>query len=243
MAQTLLDIFLLSLRQTARPRRLMVILLIAAVPVALSAIARLNPPGGSPDQFRDTVLMGPLVLAAVMPIVTLVFCTATFGQEMEDRTLSFLLLKPIPRWAVVLPKLAASMLTSAAVVLASGGLTVVIAPGGEAITVGAVLLGLLAGIAAYSAIFVWAGLITSHALAIGLVYVFVWEASLTSFLQGVRYLSVRQYTLGTIHAVDDAQFTGRSDLLGPEVAVTAAVIVFLAFTVLSVRRLQTMDVP
>ena len=63
---------------------------------------------------------------------------------------------------------------------------------GGALATGA---GLLAGAAAYAAIFTWAGLATRQALLIGLVYVFIWEAALAAYLDGIRFLSVRRYTL------------------------------------------------
>ena len=63
--------------------------------------------------------------------------------------------------------------------------------GGDVKTALAVAAGLLAGIVAYSAIFVWAGLMTTHAIGFALLYVFVWEGLLSTLLEGVRYLSVR----------------------------------------------------
>ncbi|CAI8010727.1 hypothetical protein GBAR_LOCUS7036 [Geodia barretti] len=40
----------------------------------------------------------------------------------------------------------------------------------------------------------------------GLVYVLVWEGILSSFLTGVRYLSVRGYTLSLLHGIDAKNF-------------------------------------
>ena len=71
-------------------------------------------------------------------------------------------------------------------------------PGG-ALATGA---GLLAGAAAYAAIFTWAGLASRQALLIGLVYVFIWEAALAAYLDGIRFLSVRRYTLALINGLD-----------------------------------------
>jgi len=88
----------------------------------------------------------------------------------------------------------------------------------------------------------WAGLMTSHALALGLVYVFVWEAAIVGFLQGVRWLSVRHYTEATIHGFDDAQFAGDSGTLDLSQALPAAGIVIVLFVALAIRRLTRMDV-
>ena len=235
-------LFRLSLRQMLRPRRLLILLFVAAVPVALSAIARLAPPG-DPAEFRESVLMGPFVISAVMPIVTVVLATASLGHEVEDRTFSYLFLKPVARWQIAAPKIAAAALVSALLVLGSGTLTAIIAPGGGAMTSIAVAGGLLVGVLAYTSVFVWAGLMTSYALPLGLVYVFLWEAAIVQFMQGVRWLSIRHYTLATIHGLDDVQFAGDAAMLDLAQALPAAGIVIVLFVTLTVRRIMRMDVP
>lgn len=235
-------LFRLSLRQMLSPRRLLILLFIAAVPVALSAIARLAPPG-DPDEFRESVLMGPFVISAVMPIVTVVLATASLGHEVEDRTFSYLFLKPVARWQIAAPKIAAAALVSALLVLGSGTLTAIIAPGGGAMTSIAIAGGLLVGVLAYTSVFVWAGLMTSYALPLGLVYVFLWEAAIVQFMQGVRWLSIRHYTLATIHGLDDVQFAGDAAMLDLAQALPAAGIVIVLFVTLTVRRIMRMDVP
>ncbi len=67
---------------------------------------------------------------------------------------------------------------------------------------------------------------------------------LSSFLGGIRYLSVRGYTLGILHGIDDQSF----ETLGERViefpaAIVGAVVVSVIFFWLTVRRLRTMDVP
>ncbi len=99
------------------------------------------------------------------------------------------------------------------------------------------------GVVVYSAIFVWAGLVTSHPLGFGLLYVFVWEGLFATFVDGIKYLSVRQYTLGVVHALDDMRFAGLGqDVVGPVAAVVGCAVVFCGFALLTVRRLRRMDV-
>ena len=101
-----------------------------------------------------------------------------------------------------------------------------------------------AGVALYAAVFLWAGLVTSHPLMVGLLYVFVWEGLFGTFVNGVKYLSIRQYTLGIAKAVDASRFSGFDQhVLGSGAAITGSVVVFCAFTALAVRRLRRMDVP
>jgi ABC-2 type transport system permease protein len=239
----MLTIYKLSLTQMLRPKRLLILLFIAAVPVALSVVAAIFPP--NPEDlvsFRDDFLMGPIVISAVLPIITVVLATASLGHEIEDQTMTYLFLKPVPRWGIVMPKFLATVTVAIVVVVGSGVLTTVIVPEGSVITSVAAAAGLAVGVLAYTAIFTWAGLMTSHALALGLVYVFVWEAAIVGFLQGVRWLSVRHYTEATIHGFDDIQFAGDAATLSLSQALPAAGIVIVLFVALTIRRLTRMDV-
>ena len=57
---------------------------------------------------------------------------------------------------------------------------------------------MVVGVVLYSTLFLWVGLVTSHPLAFGLLYVFVWEGLFGTFVNGIKYLSIRQYTLGIV---------------------------------------------
>ena len=101
--------------------------------------------------------------------------------------------------------------------------------------------GLLAGAAAYAAIFTWAGLALRHALVAGLVYVFVWEAVLAAYLDGIRFLSVRRFALSIVNGLDAERLADAELAAG---AATVGVLLVLAgFTALAVRKLARMDVP
>ena len=75
-----------------------------------------------------------------------------------------------------MPKLLARVVVGGVPVAVSGALAVAVIEGGDARGAIATGVGLLVGAAAYAAVFTWAGLATRHALMIGLVYVFIWEA-------------------------------------------------------------------
>jgi len=239
----MVTIYKLSLTQMLRPKRLLILLFIASVPVALSVVAAIFPPDTEDlVSFRDDFLMGPMVISAVLPIITVVLATASLGHEIEDQTMTYLFLKPVSRWGIILPKFLATITVAGVVVIGSGVLTTVIVPEGSVTTSAAAAVGLAVGVLAYTSIFTWAGLMTSHALALGLVYVFVWEAAIVGFLQGVRWLSIRHYTEATIHGFDDIQFAGDAATLSLPQALSAAGIVVVLFVALTIRRLTRMDV-
>ena len=184
----------LSLRQLGGRVRLLFILLLAALPVGLTGLIILTAGGGdeSNSDFIDAIV-DALLIAGALPIIALVLATASFGNEVEDKTLSYLLLKPVPRWLIALPKTLAPMAIGGPALVVSGvGSTVLgvsaalFVAESDVRAVLAVGVAVLAGVVAYSAVFTWAGLVTTRALAAGLIYVFIWEGFLSSLLEGVR---------------------------------------------------------
>ena len=251
----MITILRLSLRQLSGRWRIALILLLASLPIGLAAIvsATLGEDETSTEGFTS-VLLDALMIAGILPIVSMVLATAALGNEVEDRTLSYLVLRPIPRWRIVLPKLLAVVAVGGpvlvgggviATVLGASHLGAVIVPFDSPLRAAfAVGLALSAGVVAYSAIFVWAGLMTNRALGFGLMYVFIWEGLLSTFLDGIRYLSVRGYTLAILHGTYEDGFESLADrVIEFEAGLIGAALVTVAFFLLTVRRLTRMDVP
>jgi ABC-2 type transport system permease protein len=237
------QILSLSLRQLTGRRRFILIALVAAIPAGLTVImVTFGEQVNRPD-FAQVMLDG-MIVAAVLPIVTMVLATAAFGHEVEDKTLSYLTLKPLSRWRIVLPKSLAVVIVGGPLLVASGVAATLIGLDRDVRAALAVGVALLIGVSAYSAIFTWAGLVTTRALGFALVYVFLWEGLLTSFLPGVRYLSVRWYTLAVMYGIDEQglQALGAEAIQFPA-AIVGAITVAAAFFWLTVRRLREMDVP
>ena len=236
----------LTLRQLATRWRLVVISFLALLPTVLAAIGSELGSGGQSYEkdFVNTVVDG-LLVGGIVPIVTMVLATTAFGHELEDRTLSYLMLRPLPRWQIALPKFLASIAVGGPLLVASGVVATVLGLDLGLRAASAVAFATLAGVVTYAAIFTWAGLLSSRALAFALVYVFLWEGLLSTFLGGVRYLSVRAYTLAIMSGIDEDGF---GDVLGGRVielpaALAGAAVVSPVFFWLTVRRLRRMDVP
>ena len=191
----------------------------------------------SPQQFLAVAPDGVGVIQRVLHVPDYAF-------ELEDRTLNVLVLKPISRLSIVVPKLLGSIIVTGPVLVAAGvAVTAIALGGGGARALLATAAALSTGVIVYAAVFTWAGLISSRSLGFALVYVFLWEGLVTNFLSGARYLSVRGYTLGILHGLDEETFTplaGR--VIELPAAIVGAALVTIAFFVLTVRRLQRMDV-
>ncbi len=238
-------VFWLSLRQSTGRWRLALVFLLAALPVGLATLVFfVAAEDASFESHFIDVLIDGLTVAGILPIVTMAFSTAAFGNELEDRTLSYLVLKPIPRWRIALPKLLASIAVSGPLLIVSGVVATVVGLDAGPQAAVAVGLALFAGVAAYAAIFTWAGLVTTRALPFALVYVFLWEGLIGSFIEGVGYLSVRGYTLAIMHGIDEPGFeTLSSRVIESPAALAGAAGVTVVFFWLGVRRLRRMDVP
>ena len=238
-------VFWLSLRQLTGRWRVALIILLAALPVALAVIVHFA--AADDESFEENfidILLDGLLVAGIMPIVTMALSTASFGNELEDRTLSFLILKPIPRWRIAMPKLLASIAISGPLLIASGVAAALLGFDGSIRAALAVGVAVFVGVSAYAAIFTWAGLVTNRALAFALIYVLLWEGVIGSFINGVNYLSVRGYTLGIMYGINETGFQALSErVIEFPAAIVGAVAVTVVFWLLGVRRLRRMDVP
>ena len=238
------EIFRLTLRQLLGRWRVLLIVFLASLPTLIVLLVKWQDPENAVyNQEFVQGMIDAMIVGGIMPIVTMTVAAAAFGNELEDRTLYYLVLKPLSRVHIVLAKLAATFILAAPVVVASGVVATALvgADAGAVFTVG---IALLAGVAAYASIFTWAGLITPRALSYGLVYVLVWEGILSSFLTGVRYLSVRGYTLSLLHGIDAKNFEILEErVIAFPAAIVGAVGVALVFFFLAQYRLRTMDVP
>jgi ABC-2 type transport system permease protein len=235
-------IFVLTLRQLTGSRRLWLVGALVSLPVLAGVLFHAANATTTPNEFADDITSA-LVASTTLPLVILLLATAAFGNEVSDRTLVYIALKPLARWRIVLPKLLAALLVGGVPVALSGMAAVALIEEGDLGGAAATGVGLFVGAAAYAAIFIWAGLRTRHALIIGLIYVFVWEAALAAYLDGIRFLSVRRFTLAVIEGLDNQRLATLDLSLSTRTGAIGAAIAVVGFTALAVRRLTRMDVP
>ncbi len=53
----------------------------------------------------------------------------------------------------------------------------------------------------YNAVFIMVSVATTRAIAVGLLYVLIWEALLSNFVSGARLLSISHYGLGIANGI------------------------------------------
>jgi ABC-2 type transport system permease protein len=98
-------ILLLTVRQLSSRWRLLLLVVLAALPIAVTLF--FNAVAGDEPDYREgfvNIVLDGMIFAAILPIVMMVLSTVAFGHEVEDRTLSYLVLKPVPRSQIVLSR-------------------------------------------------------------------------------------------------------------------------------------------
>ena len=204
-------------------------------------VAILDPVGGGrPD---STEVLDTLVIRTVLPLVALVMGTAALGSEIDDGTLIFQLLKPVPRWQIAIAKTLVAAALTAALVLPPMIITGLLLGGTGSSSIGLALgftTAAFAGCVAYAVAFHrprrWS---RRGRLIVGLGYTLIWEGVLAGILEGTRFLSVRQATLGVA-----AGLTG-SEIGVEPLAMTASLVILAAVTVvgLTVATLRIAQLP
>ena len=210
-------------------RRSLGVVALAAAPVLVAAIIAVA--GGLGDREELALdVFSTITLGLVTPLAALILGTAALGTLIDDGTIVYLLVKPVPRWTAVLAAMlvaatATSVLTATAALLAGFLVLGLASPDLLAgMVAGAVLASVL-----YVAAFVTLSVFTSRALVVGLGYVLVWEGLVTSLLAGTRILSIREYALAVVTAVG-----GETPLGDSAAGVDLPVAVVLSIAVLGI---------
>jgi ABC-2 type transport system permease protein len=230
-----------SLGQLLAGRRLLIVPLVAlplVLPAVFAAGADTDPTTFMLDLFRQ------FVLPVLLPVVSLVFSTSAIGAELRDGTVTNILLKPLPRPAILGAKYAAAVLATLLVLLPATVAAHLIVAGGLGSTdllVGMVLASLV-GALAYCALGLLLSLLMARAVLVGLVYALLWEGAVVSVAPSASSLSIRGYTEGVLAAVLSGGGVDVTVRLGPVSASVLAAVVTLAALGLAVLRLERMDI-
>jgi hypothetical protein len=196
-------VFDLSLGQMLWSRRTIFMALVLAAPIVFALVVRVIEASGGPmllkRDFGDIVWR--LYIRFVVPVLGVFYGTSLISDEVDDKTLTYLFTRPVPRRAVFLGKYLACVVCTSLLVLPS--LTVVfflivpLADIGPSFFVLVADIGLLAlGLAVYSALFGLVGTVLKRSLVAGLVVAFGWE-QIAMLLPGyVRWLTVVYYLQG-----------------------------------------------
>jgi ABC-2 type transport system permease protein len=146
-----------------------------------------------------------LYIRFIIPILGVFFGTALIADEVDDKTITYLFTRPIPRSAVLLGKYLAYLACTVLLVLPSVVLVffLIVPMGGSTIAEAfpslLVDLGMLAaGLAAYGAVFALVGTRLKRPLIVGLVFAFGWEPGVLLFPGYLKRFTVAYYLQGLV---------------------------------------------
>jgi ABC-2 type transport system permease protein len=247
----------ITLRATLSRKRALLFALPAAILILFTLALKASRP---PTRPWPSHVLGTFGFSVLIPLTALIIGTSVLGAEIDDGSIVHLLATPVRRSSVIVTKfLVATGLTMVfaaipeliAALIAGGGSApppagpgpVPLGPGDGLVSIssGKLALGLFIGALAcsviYNAVFVMVSVATTRAIAVGLLYVLVWEVLLSNFVSGVKLLSVSHYGLGIANGF--ANDTALQAGLTVATSVVMGVIVTAAALVLAVNLLSS----
>lgn len=193
-----------------------VVLLVLAVGLRLTHVA---------DTGSANVVLGAFALGTLVPLLGLIIGTGVIAPEIDDGSIIYLLAKPVSRMRIVTTKLAvatACVLVFATVPTLIAGLIMTGDRLGLALGYG---VGTLIGGVAYCALFLLLGVVTRHAVVVGLMYALLWESLVGGYVPGARTLSIQQWAVSVTSAV------AQDGAVSADVRLRVAVILLAVVTV------------
>jgi ABC-2 type transport system permease protein len=192
-------LYVLTLRQHLHGKRWIVLAILFLLPAALAAIVRATAPD-APSIILEFLFAFMFIPQALLPLVALLYATGMIQDELEEQTITYLLIRPIPKWALYFVKLLATVTT-----------TVLLAAVFTALTYAAVYLGgdtrgeniplrcLKAvsvhalAVVAYCCLFGLMSLLTKRSLLAGIIYILIFEWLLANLPFSIRLATVIYY--------------------------------------------------
>jgi ABC-2 type transport system permease protein len=202
-----LRIFDLSLGEMLWSRRTIFMLLVVGAPVAIAAFLRVLIALGAPI-LENTRMTGPAIfglmiwvfyLRFTVPVLGVFYGTSLIADEVEDKTITYLFTRPIPKGAVLVGKFLAYLACTLFVVLPSVVIVYLcIVPlrgslGGSFPDLLKDLALLAIGLAVYGSVFAFIGARFKRPLLVGLIFIFGWEQAALAFPGYLKKFTVAYY--------------------------------------------------
>jgi ABC-2 type transport system permease protein len=256
-----LRVFDLSIGEMLWSRRTIFMALVVAAPVLIALVLRALDALGAPVfQVNGTMMAGPAIfglmiwvffLRFTVPVLGVFYGTSLIADEVEDKTITYLFSRPIPKGAVLLGKFFAYVACTVFVVLPSVVIVyLAVVPlrgslGASFIDLVKDLILLAVGLAVYGAVFGFIGATFKRPLLIGLVFVFGWEQIALGFPGYLKRITVAYYLQALVpHAMPNDSiislvqgiFRESPSLPVSLTALALILVIFLALAASSVER-------
>jgi ABC-2 type transport system permease protein len=241
-----LRVFDLSLSRMLWSRSTIFMALVVGLPVVIAAIVRAlevaglgggrvdNMPISGPALFGSMIWL--MYLRFIVPVLAVFYGTSLIADEVEDKTITYLFTRPIPRGAVMAGKYLAYLVCTIMVVLPSVMIVyfLIVPYGGGSIAASfpdlVKDLALLAlGLIAYGALFAWVGARFKRPLLTGLIFVFGWEQAAMVFPGYLKRFTIAYYLQALVpHTMPSDNLLGMLQAIVRETPSLLSCLVWLA---------------
>jgi ABC-2 type transport system permease protein len=196
-------IFDLSLGEMLWSRRTVFMSLVTGVPVLIALAVRAADALGGHLRISNVAVNGPSVFGMMIwfffvrftvPVLAVFYGTALMADEVEDKTITYLFTRPIPRGAVLVGP---SVVIVWILIVPMGG-----SLGANFVDLVTDLSILAIGLAAYGSVFACIGSALKRPVIIGLVLILGWEPAVLAVPGYLKRLTVGYYVQGLVpHAM------------------------------------------
>ncbi|HSI72814.1 MAG TPA: ABC transporter permease subunit [Fimbriimonas sp.] len=183
-------IFGQALREYLRPRRVIPWIMLGLICALLAYSWKFLEPKS--DALHQYANVSSMLVFRIVALASAIFTTAIISQEVEQRTIVYLLTRPVARWKLLLIRYLASVL----VVAVLGILAALFTSFGAFKTLGGNellskdILALVVGAFAYGALFLFVSLLFNRAMLVCLLFAFGWETSVPNMPGEMGRLSI-----------------------------------------------------
>jgi len=191
--------YALTLRQHLHGKRWMVIAGMCVLCAGLVVVVRATAPD-VPAIMLEFVFAFLFIPQAILPLLALIYASGIVRDEQEEQTMTYLLIRPIPKWALYSVKLLATLTTTVTLAVLLTFLTyAAVYVGAETGTKDAPFRALQAAsihalaVVAYCCLFGLISLLTKRALVVGILYAALFEGLIANLPFSIRLATVVYY--------------------------------------------------
>ncbi len=193
-------LYTLTLRQHLHGKRWIALALLFLMPAGMAILIQ-STRARIPTLMLEFVLSWILVPQAILPIIALLYASGIIQDEQEDQTITYLLIRPLPKWLIYIVKMVATWTTTVVLTIALVALThsVIYArsdvPFADALHRGVKTAEIHSlAVVAYASIFGLLGLLIKRSLIVGMIYTVVIEGLLANLPLSLRMGTVIYYS-------------------------------------------------
>jgi ABC-2 type transport system permease protein len=194
------SLYVLTLRQHLHGKRWMVVAVLFLLPAGLALLIRSTAARDVPGIGLEFIFVFMFFPQGLLPLVALIYASGIIQDEQEEQTITYLLIRPIPKWALYVVKLLATLTTTVILTAIFTALTYATIYAG-ADTSGqnvslrcAKAIGIHSlAVVAYCCVFGLMGLLTRRTLIVGILYIAIFEGLLANVPLSIRLITVVYY--------------------------------------------------